>query len=917
MRLLLALAAAALVLPGTAARPTRRSSRATCRCAGSARCRPRRRRASRSSGSTGRARAASSSAPARRPGAGAPGSPPHPRATISRTAVAPSGAWRLAARQPVLGRDLDRDPLPDRTATCVACGPGSSGARRCSCRCAPLSIAGSPPIVRRSAWRADESIVRAKPAVVDRLEFAVVHHTAGRNAYSPAESAAIVRGIELFHVKGNGWNDIGYNFLVDRFGTVFEGRGGGIDRNVVGAHAEGFNTGSVGVAVIGDYSATHRAEGRGGRARRACSPGGSTSRTSTRSTMLTHALRRESRALPAAFPSSSARSPAIATRASPRVRATRSTRGSPTIAGRLGALGLPKLYEPRVTGTVGRTVRFRAQALVVAALAGRDHRRCRARGRVRRRGRRRGRLVVGRDPGAEGRLPLADRRRPERARRERGPRRPMAPSPARAHERRRAAGGDQPQRTTARPTTTTLTLHALRARDGLDQRPRPVGSDLGYLRKPVRKAGGHLHRRRSRPRMLGDGSYQLFIQARATTARRSTSLTARARHADARALRGHAGRLLAERRRPQGSARGLVHALVARAVRVRVLRDGKYVATLTNGRSSAPGHRRSTGTAPSGSAACSTATTRRWSRPPTRSASPRCACRSSRTRSAPVVRVLKGRPLRLWVSEPSLVTLRVNGVALRQDVKRAGEVRVAWRGSGGPGARRRVGRGRQREPPALAALSRAPSRLARHATLAAPYASNRAGPAARAAARLREAQRSDRDHESEGRRSASARRAVLAPRTARGAARRGTSSPIPRTRATRARRRSHGSAPSSGSSAASRRSRPGCTDWSSTRAATSPASGSRSAASRSARTCAPRPSPVRPIVPSWPSSRAELRRELAVLPVAQARVVVLKDALGLSFPEISDGRRLPVGTAKCYAHRGRATLRARLEPRAA
>jgi len=50
---------------------------------------------------------------------------------------------------------------------------------------------------------------------------------------------------------------------------------------------------------------------------------------------------------------------------------------------------------------------------------------------------------------------------------------------------------------------------------------------------------------------------------------------------------------------------------------------------------------------------------------------------------APVVRVLKGRPLRLWLSEPSLVTLRVNGVALRQDVKRAGEVRVAWRGSAG------------------------------------------------------------------------------------------------------------------------------------------------------------------------------------------------------------------------------------------
>jgi len=65
-----------------------------------------------------------------------------------------------------------------------------------------------------------------------------------------------VRGIELYHVRSNGWNDIGYNFLVDRFGTIYEGRFGGIDRNVVGAHALGFNTGSVGIAVLGSYGST-------------------------------------------------------------------------------------------------------------------------------------------------------------------------------------------------------------------------------------------------------------------------------------------------------------------------------------------------------------------------------------------------------------------------------------------------------------------------------------------------------------------------------------------------------------------------------------------------------------------------------------------------------------------------------------
>jgi len=116
-----------------------------------------------------------------------------------------------------------------------------------------LSEAGSPTIVPRSGWGADERIVRAKPLIAPAIRLAIVHHTAGSNSYTPAQAAAIVRGIEVYHVEGNGWNDIGYNFLVDRFGTVYEGRGGGIDRNVVGAHSEGFNTGTVGIALIGNF----------------------------------------------------------------------------------------------------------------------------------------------------------------------------------------------------------------------------------------------------------------------------------------------------------------------------------------------------------------------------------------------------------------------------------------------------------------------------------------------------------------------------------------------------------------------------------------------------------------------------------------------------------------------------------------
>jgi flagellar hook assembly protein FlgD len=119
-----------------------------------------------------------------------------------------------------------------------------------------VNRAARPSIITRAQWGADESIVRAAPSYADRLRFAVVHHTAGTNSYTAAQSAAIVRGIQRYHVLANGWNDIGYNFLVDNYGQIFEGRGGGMAANVVGAHAQGFNTGSTGVSVLGTYSSS-------------------------------------------------------------------------------------------------------------------------------------------------------------------------------------------------------------------------------------------------------------------------------------------------------------------------------------------------------------------------------------------------------------------------------------------------------------------------------------------------------------------------------------------------------------------------------------------------------------------------------------------------------------------------------------
>src|SRR3954469_3643721 len=82
-----------------------------------------------------------------------------------------------------------------------------------------VSIAGSPLILSRASWGADERIRRRrKPGYADAVRFAVVHHTAGSNSYSRAQSASIVRGVERYHVLANGWDDIGYNFLVDKYG---------------------------------------------------------------------------------------------------------------------------------------------------------------------------------------------------------------------------------------------------------------------------------------------------------------------------------------------------------------------------------------------------------------------------------------------------------------------------------------------------------------------------------------------------------------------------------------------------------------------------------------------------------------------------------------------------------------------------
>jgi hypothetical protein len=115
----------------------------------------------------------------------------------------------------------------------------------------PFADAAAPfEIKPRSAWGA-----RAVTGVgsVSKLKLGVIHHTAGTNNYTAAQVPGILRGIQAYHIDSRGWTDAGYNFAVDKFGGVWEMRADSIAKNAIGAHAIGFNTGSVGVAILGDY----------------------------------------------------------------------------------------------------------------------------------------------------------------------------------------------------------------------------------------------------------------------------------------------------------------------------------------------------------------------------------------------------------------------------------------------------------------------------------------------------------------------------------------------------------------------------------------------------------------------------------------------------------------------------------------
>lgn len=118
-----------------------------------------------------------------------------------------------------------------------------------------------PGIIGRDAWGAEpwasqNSDCGSGPKVIPPPgpRLGVVHHTVTTNSYSPSDSYSIIKGIQYFHIHSNGWCDIAYNLLVDRYGQIFEGRAGGVDKGIIGGHTRGFNSVSFGTALLGDFS---------------------------------------------------------------------------------------------------------------------------------------------------------------------------------------------------------------------------------------------------------------------------------------------------------------------------------------------------------------------------------------------------------------------------------------------------------------------------------------------------------------------------------------------------------------------------------------------------------------------------------------------------------------------------------------
>lgn len=113
-----------------------------------------------------------------------------------------------------------------------------------------------PQIFSRAQWGANEAWRSKGSLRYGSVSAGFVHHTVNANDYSADQVPGLLRSIYAYHTKSRGWSDVGYNFLVDRFGRIWEGRAGGVDKAVVGAHTLGYNEYSFAMSAIGNFDIT-------------------------------------------------------------------------------------------------------------------------------------------------------------------------------------------------------------------------------------------------------------------------------------------------------------------------------------------------------------------------------------------------------------------------------------------------------------------------------------------------------------------------------------------------------------------------------------------------------------------------------------------------------------------------------------
>ncbi|MDX3519894.1 peptidoglycan recognition protein [Streptomyces scabiei] len=139
----------------------------------------------------------------------------------------------------------------------IAVGADRPGHRagRPAARPVPPHQAPMPLIVPRARWLEKEAPSQPPARYDDEVAAVFIHHTDSPNGYDCADAPRIIRYLYAGQTGAKDWDDIGYNFLVDRCGTIYEGRAGGVDRAVTGAHTQGFNHRTTGIAALGTFTA--------------------------------------------------------------------------------------------------------------------------------------------------------------------------------------------------------------------------------------------------------------------------------------------------------------------------------------------------------------------------------------------------------------------------------------------------------------------------------------------------------------------------------------------------------------------------------------------------------------------------------------------------------------------------------------